>query len=380
MKKSALTFILFVISATLVVARPPHAPGLPRFKSLAKSENFRHIPTERLCMVADTVLAYQFPSGGWAKNHRWELRELDEQEWQERVEIREAIATTGIGSNIDNGATTSEIMFLTKVYRRTGVEAYREGALRGIDYLLAMQYDNGGWPQFWPSRPSGYDGVEPYADFITFNDDAMVNVMRLLWSVADDRAPYNALRPTAELRERCRGAFDRGVQCILDCQIRKEGLLTVWCQQHDQLTLAPQHARSYELPSFTGCGETCAILDLLMDLPNPSARVVESVTAAVRWLEAHPIHNRKLELYFTVDGERDYRLVESKKAPLLWARFYDLDTERPYFCDRDGVKREDVGDIGRERRMGYNWLSRSPSDIIARYNKWIRGKSALAKK
>ncbi|MBP5716075.1 MAG: hypothetical protein J6W69_03060 [Bacteroidales bacterium] len=108
--------------------------------------------------------------------------------------------------------------------------------------------------------------------------------------------------------------------------------------------------------------------------------MVEAVTAAVRWLEAHPIHNRKLELYFTVDGERDYRLVESKKAPLLWARFYDLDTEQPYFCDRDGVKREDVGDIGRERRMGYNWLSRSPSDIIARYNKWIRGKSALAKK
>ncbi len=378
MKRSALTFILFVFSVTFVVARPPHVSGLPRFKTLAKAEHFRHIPTERLCMVADTVLAYQFPSGGWSKNHRWELCELSAEEWQSRLELREAIATTGVGSNIDNGATTSEIMFLAKVYRRTGVEAYRESALRGIGYLLAMQYDNGGWPQFWPSRPSGYDGVEPYADFITFNDDAMVNVMRLLWSVADERAPYSALRPSDELRGRCRMAFDRGVQCILDCQIRKAGMLTVWCQQHDPLTLAPQHARSYELPSFTGCGETCSILDLLMDLPNPSARVVESVTAAVHWLEAHPIHDRKLSFYRTADGERDYRLVESLNAPLLWARFYDLETEQPYYCDRDGVKRDDVSDLCRERRMGYSWLSRSPSDIIARYNKWMRGKGGKA--
>ena len=42
-----------------------------------------------------------------------------------------------------------------------------------------------------------------------------------------------------ELRAKCRRAFDRGIDCILRTQIRQDGKLALWCQQHDRDTLAP---------------------------------------------------------------------------------------------------------------------------------------------
>ncbi|MBE6331716.1 MAG: pectate lyase [Bacteroidales bacterium] len=372
MKKTLALIALILSCVAFCPSKTLRSKQLPSFKSLVRHEKYRGIPEQHLRAVADTILAYQFPSGGWSKNRHWEMSQLTAEEWAERAALRHDIATSGIGSNIDNGATTSEMLYLCRMYRTTGNEAYRDAVMRGIDFLLSMQYDNGGWPQFWPSRPAGYDGVEPYADFITFNDDAMVRVMRLLWLVADDRAPYDVLHASDSLRDRCRDAFNRGVRCILDCQIRKNGELTVWCQQYNQKTLAPEHARAYELPSFTGCGETCSILDLLMDLPDPSDEVVKSVSSAVKWLEKHALRDLRVERYVNDDGERDYRVVKSAGAPLLWARFYDLDSELPFYCGRDGIKRADVGEIEYERRTGYGWLSTGPADVIKRYYKWSR--------
>ena len=40
--------------------------------------------------------------------------------------------------------------YLARVYNGTGYERFKESFLRGIDYLLEAQYDNGGWPQYYP--------------------------------------------------------------------------------------------------------------------------------------------------------------------------------------------------------------------------------------
>ena len=383
MKTFFSTLVFVLMSATLVVAQPQHRGGAggpqgrhfrePGFKQMARMESLDRMPEERVRAVADTLLAYQFPSGGWAKNHAWQMRDLTEQEAAERAAMRRAIAGDGVGSTIDNDATTSEMQFLCKAYSRTGDVRYRDAAVRGVDYLLAMQYANGGWPQYWPSRPTGYDGVPPYADHITFNDNAMVLVMRQLWSVAKGEAPYDVLQLSAAVRERCQQAFDRGVQCILDCQIVKDGKRTVWCQQHDEKTLAPARARAYELPSFTGNGETCGILQLLMELPNPSPEVVASVTAAVDWLKAHAMRDKAMSHEVDSLG-RPNRIMVDKPGSQLWARFYDLETEQPYYCDRDGIKRSRLSDIGYERRNGYGWAGEGPLEVFAAYDKWIVGK------
>ncbi|MDR6111262.1 PelA/Pel-15E family pectate lyase [Paenibacillus sp. SORGH_AS338] len=75
-------------------------------------------------------------------------------------------------STIDNKATYTEIRRLASEYTKTKDSKYSAAAIKGVNFLINMQYANGGWPQVYQS--SGYH------THITYNDDAMINVMILL--------------------------------------------------------------------------------------------------------------------------------------------------------------------------------------------------------
>lgn len=331
--------------------------------------------------LADSIVKYQLPNGGWPKNQNW----LTGPDLEYMAECRR----TGIGSTIDNGATTGELKVLAKVIRglRKSVKSsendsvtagklvgYQNAFRSGITYLLDMQYGNGGWPQFWPLRSD-----DSYSNHITFNDNAMVNVMRLLLDVAEMKQPYDRVDMPKSQREACRDAFWKGVQCILDCQIKDaEGKPTVWCQQHDEVTLVPAPARKFELAAYCGHGETVAIIDLLMDVEDRLSgqekaafkmRVHEAIDSAIAWLACHAIHNMKLESYVNAEGKEDKRFVPSPGAPDIWARYYDLQTGRPLFSDRHGRPLDSFNDIGYERRNGYSWLGDSPRRVIEAWKK-----------
>ena len=275
------------------------------------------------------VLAYQRVTGGWPKN-------ID----MEAPLSQEALAAVmkdkqrTDDSTIDNGATTSQMRVLALLYRRSRESRWRKGFGRGLEYLLAAQYENGGWPQFWPD-PKGYKKN------ITFNDNAMVNVLTLLKDIYEEKPPFDGGLVSDKVRERVRKAFDRGIECILNCQIRTTGQdgeerLTVWCQQHDPVSLSPANARSYELASYFS-HESAGIVGLLMSLTNPDERIRRSIEGALRWFDT-------------------YKLTEPD-GKVRWARFYDLEHCEPFFCDRDGVPKRRIEDIGDERRYGYAWYS-----------------------
>ena len=76
--------------------------------------------------------------------------------------------------------------------------------------MLSAQYPNGGWPQFYPLGRG-------YSRHITFNDGAMIGVMRTLKDVASNPKDYPFV--DEKVREQCRQALARGLQCILDSQI-----------------------------------------------------------------------------------------------------------------------------------------------------------------
>jgi PelA/Pel-15E family pectate lyase len=48
----------------------------------------------------------------------------------------------------------------------------------------------------------------------------------------------------------------------------------------------------------------------------------------------------------------------------LWARFYEIGTNRPIYSDRDGVAKRNLADIGYERRNGYAWLGAWPRQLL----------------
>jgi pectinesterase len=206
---------------------------------------------------------------------------------------------------------------------------------------------------------------------ITFNDNAMVNTMMFLRDVFSDNKAFVSLQISKEVKAKAKNAFDKGVGCILKTQIIVDGKPTVWCAQHDEITLAPANARAYELASYSGA-ESVGITLLLMDSENPSNEIINAVNGAVKWFENHKIEGIRLEQIINKDGEKDKVVVEDKSASPLWARFYDLETGKPYFCDRDGIKRRTFAELGYERRNGYSWYTDAPATVLKKYPEWAK--------
>ena len=297
--------------------------------------------------AADTVIQHQSPAGGWLKN-------------ADLLTPPESPDDVG-RPTIDNGATTTPMQFLALVANATGDAKYRRAFERGMDYLLAAQYPNGGWPQYYPLR----DG---YYSRITFNDNAMANVLTLLRKVADGDAPYGFV--DQERRDQAAGAIDRGIDVILRTQVRQNGGLTGWCAQHDEETLKPAWARAYEPPSLSG-GETVDLVRVLMSIEHPTPEIVAAIKGAVRWLRSVAIHGIRIDRIRRPDGRTERVVVEDPDAPPVWARFYELVTDRPLFVDRDSVYRYDFSEISYERRSGYSYHGAWAASLLAEdYPRW----------
>ena len=298
--------------------------------------------------IADNVLLYQRDSGGWPKNI-----DMAKKVGDHAALLRKKTSTD---STIDNGATYTQLSFLARVYTAQKQERHRESFLKGVDYLLKAQYPNGGWPQFYPN-------LSGYYKHITFNDDAMIGVMKLLRDVAANKPLYafvDEVRRAAAAR-----AVEKGIECILKTQVVVNGRRTVWCAQHDEVTLAPAGARKFEAISLSG-GESVGIVRFLMSIKDPSPAVIEAIEAAVAWFEQTQLKGIKW-----IEKNNDRVVVNDPKGGSIWARFYEIGTNRPIFVGRDGVVKYSVAEIEHERRTGYNWYVDEPAKLLTKeYPGW----------
>jgi pectinesterase len=107
-----------------------------------------------------------------------------------------------------------------------------------------------------------------------------------------------------------------------------------------------------------------------MNIDNPSTKIIEAVNGAVKWFEKNKIEGIKIEQENDPEGKKNRIVVEDKNASPLWARFYDLETSKPFFCSRDGIQKNSLADISYERRNGYSWYTNSPEQVLKRYPEW----------
>jgi len=299
------------------------------------------------------VLSFQTPSGGWSKHVDMSRpRQPGESYFSENAGWQ-YIAT------IDNDSTTEELRFLAAAFAATSDARLPAAFGKGIDYLLAAQFPSGGWPQVFPLQGG-------YHDALTYNDDAIVNVMRVLGDVAGGR-----LGPVSpEVRRAAGAAVTRGLASIVATQVVEGGARTVWAQQHDPLTLVPVPARSYELAGLCG-KESAGVTAYLMSLPDPGPGVVEAVHAAVAWFRAHAV--------LGYDYDFKTGLTQVAGGGPIWARLYELGTGRPIVSNRDGVKRYDWNELT-DRRFGYAWYGKDPAAVLAAYDAWARGHPPAGRK
>ena len=297
--------------------------------------------------VADSVLLYQTDSGGWPKNV--------DMTSPPSAEFFASTAADHRAPTIDNGATHTQLRLLARIVTATNEARYRAAFERGFDYLLAAQYANGGWPQFYPL-------LKGYYSHITYNDDAMAGVLEVLRDASEGRPPYGFV--DAARRARAANAVVRGTACILRTQVKQDGQLTVWCAQHDEVTLAPAWARNFEPPSLSG-EESVGVVRFLMGIEHPTPEEIAAIEGAMAWFQAVPVRGLRIDSSAGADGKKDRHVVADPAAPELWARFYELGTNRPVFIGRDKVIRYDFNAIERERRTGYAYLGNWPAKLIA---------------
>ncbi len=302
-------------------------------------EQFRGAEARRL---ADTLVAWQSVVGGWVKERDYSAPPppptkgtIDE--WDRPT--------------FDNGTTCPEMRFLALAATAVGddpaAKPWRAAFLRGLDFIFAAQYPNGGFPQIYPLGGGYHDGI-------TYNDGAMTNVLELLHDVADAK-PEFAFVP-AEQRAEAGRRLARGLACVLASQIVVEGHRTVWCQQHDMLTLQPAAARNYE-PACQCTSESVGLVRFLLSLPHPSPEVTRAIAAARAWLNKVALHD--------VVWNRASGLQPSSGAAPVWARFYETGTDRPIFGDRDHSIHYVVTEISGERQRGYAWFGNWPASLPA---------------
>lgn len=312
-------------------------------------------------LKAENMLLWQRSNGGWPKEPYNDFsgyeREQTAGEIEKANKERDKTDTT-----IDNNHTIGELQYLLSAYKSTNNPNYFEAVKRAIDYLLEAQYDNGGWPQYYPLK-SGY------SRHITYNDNAMGNVMNLMWDIAKGKNNTDVLNAYVD---QAVAAFNKGIEVILQTQIAVNGTKTAWCAQHDEVTLLPIKARSYELASISG-SESVGVVRILMMVEQPSSEIIQAVNDAIVWFESAKIVGYKTEkIYDAKYTERGFNVVVVESpGSIMWGRFYDLDTNLPFFCDRDGIKKNTLAEIGEERRTGYAWYGSWPSGIIgSEYSSW----------
>lgn len=317
-----------------------------------------------LVNIGDNILLYQKGNGGWPKNYDI-LAILTADQKDSLIKDKAHLNTT-----FDNGTSYTHVAALAIIYQATKVKKYADAAVNGLNYILTAQYSNGGWPQYFPLQNN-------YSRHITYNDDVFTGIMGLLKDVKDDNDQLYGFLSIA-MRDKIEAAFNKGVECILNTQINDFGEVTAWCQQHNEVTLKPAWARAFEPPSICNA-ESAGIVLLLMGLDHPSAKVIYAVQHAVDWFKESQIEGIRVKVVVAPPDTSQYTIsrfdrvvVEDATAPPIWARYYELQTHRPLFCNRDSKVVYALKDVARERRSGYGWYTYNPQKVIDQYPVWAK--------
>lgn len=300
--------------------------------------------------IADIVLSFQTPSGGWSK--RTDMGSAPRAPGQAYGVEENYIPT------FDNGATSTQFWVMVNAYQATREQRYAAAAERALRLILLAQYPNGGWPQSFPLRGG-------YHDLITFNDRVASNLLRVVHAAASGDARLAFL--PAKLRAQARDGLRRGLQILVDTQVSSGKGPAIWGAQHHPETLEPAPARAFE-PVAMATSESADLLLFLMELERPTPAIERAIVSAHDWFAAHRVRGYRWDR-----GEHDYKeLLQDADADALWARFYEIGSDRPVFGDRDGSIHYRLDEVSAERRRGYGWYTEHPEKVLKRFAAWRR--------
>lgn len=324
-------------------------------------EDQRSYSPSQVPEIVSNILLFQRQDGGWPRDYDM-VAILSTEQREQVLATRERA-----DSSYDNGNLHSQVEYLARAYSQRPEPEWRRACERGLDFIFDSQYQNGGFPQ-------RFSNAKSYHAHITFNDGVMIGIAKVLRQVANNE-PHFAWVNTAR-RSQANEALAKACECIFKCQILVNGRRTGWCQQHDEKTFEAKPARSFELESICP-QETAEVVRFMMGNAGQSSNTLDALDAAVLWLKSVQIDGMRVERVQAIEetflrhkADFDVVAVQDQSAKPNWARHYEIGTNRPFFCGRDGMKKYSLGEIERERRTGTAWYGGWPKAVLSEYAAW----------
>ena len=109
-----------------------------------------------------------------------------------------------------------------------------------------------------------------------------------------------------------------------------------------------------------------------MRLENPNFDIQSTVIGGIQWFDKVKIVGYNVvEIDEPSTAKRKDRVVVAGAGNAMWARFMDVETNKPFFSGRNGEKKMTLAEVVYERRNGYAWYGTSPAKLInEEYPKW----------
>lgn len=261
--------------------------------------------------TAEALIYGQLESGGWTNCIDFDPK------GQRTAQYRNGKGKGKNNSSLDDDQTQSAIRFLVKldqVYEFKN-DKIHDAVTIALDALLAAQYSNGAFPQVWtgpvdqsiPSKQADFpkydwrtEGrIKNYWDMYTLNDGLVGSVSTLLieaYETYEDERYLTALKKLGDF--------------LILAQLPSPQ--PAWAQQYNY-EMNPIWARRFEPAAVAGRESQDAIETLLK---------IFNVTRDKKYLEPIPKAVNYLEASILSDGQL--------------ARYYEMQTNRPLYMNRNG--------------------------------------------
>lgn len=347
--------VCLLVGASFVVAQADYVPPSTAVSKVNSYRGYSELTSAASGMDIDqytyNMTTWQISNGGFYKAMADKYKSAysggQKSEWRAK--------DGGDLGTIDNNATIQEMRLLALRYKETTNSnykaAFKTSFNKALNFILTMQRSTGGLPQVWPKRGN-------YSDHVTLNDNAMVRAMVTMMDIANKTSPFDSDIIDEATRSKMKSALDKAIQYLLKAQIVNNGNLTVWCAQHDTANYAPRPARAYELESKSG-SESAGVVWFLMNWPEQTEAIQKAVKGAIAWYKKTKVTG----LYFN----KKAGTFDKRDGNVLWYRFYEVNNDNYFFCDRDGAstKTQDFTKISEERRTGYQWAGDYGSALLS---------------
>ncbi len=304
---------------------------------------------------AKNIMTWQLASGGWDKD----LNGHSNNPFTGTKEIEKIThgwSKDGVPlGTIDNDGTYSEMRILAEAYQyetdQTVKASFKASFLKGMDFLTKLQTEKGGFTQVYPKRGN-------YSDYVTYNDNAMASVLKMLNDIKMKKFPFVGDFIDKATYDKAVDMLNKGIDYTIKAQIMSNGVYAGWCSQHDPSTYEPKKGRDFEPVSISSSESVGVIKVLLSQQDNKLA--VERAEKAIEYF-------KKVALHDTGFDNKTAPYFFEKQGSTIWYRFYEINTDKGVFGDRDKSVHYDISEISQERREGYSWAKDYVSKLISVY-------------